>query len=246
MAPTVDAAPISPLTPTSALAELALDELLLECVEAVEQPFMDEAGNVALLREVGRRQAEGTMPSAVAEQCIPVLKQACSVSWPGEQLDALRRQAASLRQALNPPPRHHIYHGTLASRLSGIAKDGLIPRRKPKQWYKAGVDEHAAQGVFFTLQWRQALSWQGASSYDSEGRQVRGAVVRVHSDGLPLENDLVATRSGAVVARVPVVPTGSAEVMLFPFTVGSPWLPIHEAVEQIKEKRRLARSYKSA
>lgn len=240
MATTLETRPISPCNPNIPLAAWTAAELVAECLDAGEAPFIDKEGSAALLAEVSRRKATGELSSEAAASCIALLETVLALTF-GNGAEKSRALAAELRQAWDLPSPRYVYHGTLASRLSGIAKEGLIPRRKSKRWGMAGVDDHASQGVYFTLQWRQAVFWLGASSYDSEGRPVRGAVVRVPRAGLPLQPDRLALAPGAVVARLPVVPVAEAEVMLFPFTVGSQWLPLPTAVEHLREKRRLAR-----
>jgi hypothetical protein len=137
-----------------------------------------------------------------------------------------------LRTMVGEPHVSFLYHGTLRSRLVGIAKEGLIPARRPKTWPNPGVTEHAATGVFFERDWRKASHWVGIAAYDENGLPTKGAIVRVPIGSLLVENDLRS--QGSLVVRQDSIPVDDAEILLFPFTVTGQWMPLMAAVELVR------------
>jgi hypothetical protein len=141
-----------------------------------------------------------------------------------------------LRAIAGEPSFSFLYHGTLCSRLLGIARDGLIPAKRRKKWPGVDVTEHAATGVFFERDWRRAANWVGTAAYNEDLLPTKGAVVRVPSQGLSFEDDVRS--AGALVVRQDRIPIDQAEVMLFPFTVNGEWMPLSTAVDAVRRTRK--------
>jgi hypothetical protein len=107
------------------------------------------------------------------------------------------------------------------------------------------VDEHAASGVFFTKSWRSAAGWVGASAFDTDSKPTKGAVIRIPAEGLIVEPDRLSTAPGALVVRQSVIPVTNACVMLYPFSVTSPWIELSKAVE-LTRRKGIHKTYKSS
>jgi hypothetical protein len=239
-----------PPVPTSRdLTKIAAPEFAAEIADAVAHPYTDREGTAALLSELLRRCAAGEIDHHFAEVARGGLEAALASS-PMDCLDVRADAgratlAAELIKLTHGSEGGFLFHGTLVSRLLGIARDGLVPRKRARTWGRAAVDAHAATGVFFTKSWRTASDWVGAAAYDSDDRPTKGAVIRIPSDGLTVEPDRFATAPGAFVVRQEVISVANAYVMLWPFSVTSGWMELRQAVELTRRKRRVHSAYKT-
>lgn len=213
-------------------------ELLAECLSAAEFPAYDPEGNDALLAEVRRRGFEGLLEAQLLQLVeatlgsrMPLRLADHVLSAPDPAFEAARQL---LQVAVGDAACRYLFHGTLKSRLSSIQREGLIPARRAKSWGRQEYSANAASGVFFTIDWRRATNWVGPSAYDAKGIPVKGAVIRLPAVGVPTAEDKFSTSGGSVVVRLPVVSTKQADVLLPPFSIKQPWLPINEAVEMIE------------
>lgn len=225
------------------LAAMANDELMAECVEAAANPTHDPEGNQALVEEArwrGSNRAlepelvqmiEAALPPISVRKMI-LAKSTGSCSRSTGLLLALRAKVAARRH-------QYLFHGTLKSRLVNIAREGLIPARHPKSWGQKSYMEHAASGVFFTVNWRSAANWIGASTF------VNGAIIRLPAAGLEVEEDRVATSPDCVVARGQAVDVTDAQVLLHPYTVTSSWVTLSKAIELGRQQRGATSTQKS-
>jgi hypothetical protein len=84
--------------------------------------------------------------------------------------------------------------------------------------------------------WRKASHWVGAAAYDKDLRPVKGAVIRIPVADLVVEKDIRS--EGSLVIKQDRIPADDAEVLLFPFTITGPWLPIGEVIEEVRRLRR--------
>jgi hypothetical protein len=156
------------------LKSLSIEQLLAECADASAYVTSDLEGSVALLEESKRRMEEGILEPSKFELVRAALEICCDVA--GMKAMAVTMQPShpwhghkrALRTMVGEQPLLFLCHGTLRSRLAGIARDGLIPAKRPKKWYQTGVTEHAATGVFFERSWRRASHWVGAAAVDKD------------------------------------------------------------------------------
>jgi hypothetical protein len=130
---------------------LSVDELVVECADAADYVSTDQEGNLALLDEARRRLEIGELDPARYELVSTVLKICRNLS--GMDIVFLtshspthpwQRQRQALRVLVGEQPLDFLHHGTRQSRLLSIARDGLIPAKRPKRWFQRGVTEHAA------------------------------------------------------------------------------------------------------
>jgi hypothetical protein len=201
----------------------------------------DPEGNEALLTEARRRGSEGLLEAQLLRLVDATLGSRVAprmedhvFSPPDPEFEAAHR---SLRCAVGDAACKYLFHGTLKSRLASIQREGLIPARRAKNWGRQEYSANAASGVFFTIDWRRATNWVGASAYNANGTPVKGAVIRLPAAGLPTEDDKFAASGGSVFVRLPVVTTKQAEVLLPPFSVTQPWVPLAEAVDLLRRER---------
>jgi len=231
--------PVPP--PRRDLALIERDEFVIECADAVAHPYTDQDGTKALLGELNRRGIAGELDPQFLKVARGALEIALSVSaidfMLSEEGKARAERVAAMRRFSQGCGEDFLFHGTLVSRLLGIAREGLVPRKRPKKWGRAAVDEHAASGVFFTRSWRSAAGWVGASAFDAENKPTKGAIVRIPAEGLVVEPDRLSTAPGAFVVRQKVIPVTNASVMLYPFSVTSPWIDLPTAVALTRRKR---------
>jgi hypothetical protein len=227
--------------PRRDLAQIELDEFVIECADAVAHPYIDPAGTKALLGELDRRGVSGELDPQFVEVAQGALKVALAASVMNSMsLDEGKEraeQSAAIQSFSQRGRDEFLFHGTLVSRLLGISREGLIPRKRSKKWGRAAVDEHAATGVFFTKSWRSAFNWTGPSAIDAEGKPTKGAILRIPAEGLIVEPDRLSAAPGAFVVRQPSVPVSNAAIMLYPFTVTSPWIDLPTAVALTRRKR---------
>jgi hypothetical protein len=217
------------------LRSLSIDQLLAECADASAYATSDPEGSVALLEEARRRTDEGDLEPSKFALVRAALEICCDIS--GMKAMAVTMQPShpwhmhkhALRTMVGEQPLSFLYHGTLRSRLNGIARDGLIPAKRPKRWFQKGVTEHAATGVFFERNWRRASHWVGAAAVDKDMRPTKGAVIRIPVGDLAIERDLRSL--GSLIVRQVCIPVDEAAVLLFPFTVTKQWIPLQRAVE---------------
>ncbi|BCB21154.1 hypothetical protein [Bosea sp. ANAM02] len=222
------------------LAALADDELITECVLAADDPSHDIDGNAALLEEARQRCAYGRLGDEFLQMLDVVLGRSesaivCDALSPRE---AVTKALQGLRRG-TVPRRTHLFHGTLKSRLVGIAREGLAPGRHAKNWRFEMSSEHTASGVFFTETWRQANNWM---LMRANGDPARGAILRLPSDGLFPVKDEFARGSGNLVVRGQTVDVSNAEVLLHPFTVTNSWLTLSQAIDVGRQERKQRRA----
>lgn len=238
--------PDEPRTPlggpvtSNILAALADDDLITECVLAATDPTHDIEGNAALLQEVRQRRASGRLDDEFLQMLDVVL---------GRPAKVMVRDALSPREAVTEalqglrrvtvPRRTYLFHGTLKSRLGRIAREGLAPGRHAMNWRFDMSSEHTASGVFFTETWRQANNWM---LMRANGDPIRGAILRLPSDGLFPVKDESARGSGNLVVRGQTVDVSNAEVLLQPFTVTNSWVTLSEAIDVGRQERKRRRA----
>jgi hypothetical protein len=221
---------------SNSLGLLSVDELLVECANAADNVSTDREGSIALLDEAKRRLEIGELDPAKFELVSAVLKICRNLSFMDivffsghSPTHPWQRQRQALRVLVGEQPLDFVYHGTLRSRLLSIARDGLIPAKRPKRWFQTGVTEHAATGVFFERNWRRALRWVGPAAYDKDLGPVKGAIIRVPVADLIVEKDIRS--EGSLVIRQDRIPLHEADVLLFPFTVTARWMPIDAVIQ---------------
>lgn len=223
------------------VASLKNDELLAECVNAAEFPMHDPQGNEALLAEVRRRGSEALFDAQSLRLLEATLGSRATVRMEDHAFSPLDPEFETahrlLQNVLGGAARKYLFHGTLKSRLTSIQREGHIPARRAKNWGRQEYTANAASGVFFTTGWRRATDWVGASAFNANGAPVKGAIIRLPAAGLPAENDRFAASGGSVVVRLSIVSTEQAEVLLPPFSVTQPWVPLADAVNVIRGER---------
>lgn len=223
------------------LKTLSTEQLFVECAEASEYVTTDQVGNLALLEEAERRMKQGELETAKFELIRAALAisrddrahVSISIAMPTHAWHGHQR---ALRTAAGKQEVKYLYHGTLRSRLIGIARDGLIPAKRPKKWGQQGITEHAGSGVFFERNWRRASHWVGAAAADETMRPVKGAIIRIPVGDLVVEDD--KRSAGAFVVRQNQISVEEAQVRLYPFTVLAEWLPLSEGVDMVRSIRK--------
>jgi hypothetical protein len=219
--------------------DLPTAEFLLECADALELASIDGTDRDAHFAKIAKL-VTSTQPSADAKVLLQEagtkmreLSRMTSLQI-AVQPDTQARVIASQLRALIPRDlaRPYIYHGTVHGRLASIAAVGLVPAFKPVWKEGAHVEAHAKTAVFFTESWRSAVTWAEVAHFRSRGRRSsvarRPVVIRVSSDGLAIERDVVATAPGCLLV-LGTVPAASAHV--FVSMRGYPdWINIHKAI----------------
>jgi hypothetical protein len=215
-----------------------LDELMVECIDALQGAGWDGRERSEHLEHIEKALQIADAQSDTAEllravaahfrenALISELKQAL-VS--GEKSAAL---AEALKQKVGSVP--YVYHGTVLGRLSGIAREGLVPGKFPV-WKKQHVPGNFLKSsVFFTTTWRGAMSWAEATHSCSKGRRDgpyrTPAVIRLPASGLILQPDPRATASGCFMVSG-TVHSDDACVIVGRVRGFPTWRPIHDAVE---------------
>lgn len=147
--------------------------------------------------------------------------------------DILAKQIHSRMSDLNF--EKYVYHGTIFGRIKDILNKGLLPGENPV-WKEPLVSrQHCNDAVFFSLTWRNAMSWAESAHHRSrgprEGNFRRPVVLRIPMTGLNLEHDPLSMRSGSYMVRSSV-PLKDPHVIIgrqggFPI-----WRPLAEVVSK--------------
>jgi hypothetical protein len=227
---------------TDILKALSTEQLFVECADASDYITIDQEGNLALLEEAERRMKQGDLEIPKYELIRAALsisredRAHVSISIAMQPTHAWHGYHRALKAAAGERRLKYLYHGTLRSRLISIARDGLIPAKRPKRWGQPGITEHASSGVFFERNWRRASNWVGAAAADENMRPVKGAIIRVPVGSLIVENDERSAES--LVVRQGKISVESAQVRLYPFTALAEWMSLPEAIEKVRSIRR--------
>lgn len=220
------------------LKALSTEQLFIECADASEYVTTDQQGNLALLDEAERRMNQGELETSKFELIRAALaisrddRAHISISIAMQPTHAWHGHQRALRAAVGKQELKYLYHGTLRSRLIGIARDGLIPAKRRKKWGQQGITEHAASGVFFERNWRRASNWVGAAAADETMRPVKGAIIRVPVGDMLVENDMRS--AGSLVVRQDQISVKDAHVRLYPFTAVVEWMSLSEGIETVR------------
>ena len=217
----------------------ALDELLLECLEALEYSGMDGDQRETHIQFLAQSASDSRLSAELRE----ILKEVADIFLRQRGIDPMQyvmsksihreRVAALLSKELGPVAARYVYHGTIFGRLAGIAKDGLVPGRF-QVWSDDYVPrEHCDTAVFFTKTWRGAIWWAQTAHLRSRGR--RGgrhrtpAIIRLPANGLALEPDPRAAAPGCLMVRSSVLLAAphviSGQLSGFPL-----WRPLAEVL----------------
>lgn len=224
------------------LKALSTDQLFIECADASEYIASDREGNLALLDEAERRMKQGELEVSRFELIHAALaisrddRDHISIFIAMQPTHAWHGYQRALRAAAGKQELKYLYHGTLRSRLIGIARDGLRPAKRPKKWGQSGITAHAASGVFFERNWRRASNWVGAAAVDHTMRPVKGAIIRIPVGDMLVEND--QRSAGSLVVRQDQISVKDAHVRLYPFTAVVEWMPLSEGIETVRRIRK--------
>lgn len=204
------------------MAVMELEELLVECLDALSAPAWDPRQRDGHIRAALTYARDPRTPAELSCLLVSVsdrLKALAHIqgfAFSAQEDDALvpelRRAVSDLR--LN----RYVYHGTAFGRLASIQKDGLVPGRLPV-WRQKDVRVHAASAVFFEVSWRRAAWWAHVTSGHSRGpRAGKGrmpVVIRIPSNGLELRTDS-RPRAGEALMVGGVVSVQKADVFVAP------------------------------
>jgi hypothetical protein len=153
-----------------------LDDLLIECIDALQVPARDSSDRAEHFAFIKEALSRDSTPSEVRE----VLKNALEIL--GEQqkkhvldlsfdLDARAlKLVATIQSNLTGSVPRFVYHGTIYGRLADICQSGLLPG-KARVWNDRYVSRKVLDTtVFFDTTWRGALSWAEIAHHHSKGR----------------------------------------------------------------------------
>ena len=217
---------------------VSLDELLVECIDALRVPAWDSedrAEHLRLLRAHTRRRNISMEVRSLLKHVSHELGARSPIDFVFDDRSRLRREALVAEvlesEDLNIP--RFAYHGTICGRLASIAELGLRPAFKPV-WKDPDLAARCAEFVFLADTWRGAAGWAQTAHLHSRGRRDgfhrRPVIIRISATGLDLEVDRVATAPGNLQVRGPVS-VESAVVFVGPLLSGYPhWRPLAEAI----------------
>jgi len=220
---------------------VALNNLLEECADAMSRAATDNACRDQHLRAIEEALNHGEVDAACTELLLRVASQMkAEVDVDPLQLAVMPRTESAELSSLLYAELHkrgfagHVYHGTVLGRLSGIAKYGMLPSGGPSAWKgHEHLIDHRASAVFFAPTWRAAAGWAEITHLKSRGpkngRSRRAVVLRLSRAGLRLEADTLAASPGCLAVR-DSVDTSRAEVFLGPLQGWPRWVDLDEAL----------------
>ncbi|OAN49955.1 hypothetical protein A6A05_01685 [Magnetospirillum moscoviense] len=214
-----------------------LDELLIECIDALGGPGWDGNERQDHLTFIQQVIEGGDAPAEICDLLQSVATYFREVATVPEMEQALgNRQrpnalAAELRRRVRDDA--YVYHGTIYGRLAGIAREGLIPGKAPVWKERHVPSDFLTSSVFFTSSWRGAMTWAETACHCSRGRRDglhrTPVVVRLPALGLDLQPDPRATTLGCLMVAG-TVPSNRAHVIVGA-TRGFPiWRPLQDVL----------------
>ncbi len=216
---------------------MTLNELLHECMDALQVPSWDCDGRDDHLRQIEYAMAR----TEIAQKDRALLRAAAQQFRKHKTVPPSMRHPDDLQEELAVAnaiearlgANHYIFHGTIYGRLKGIAKEGFVPG-KSKVWAEPYVSkEFLGSAAFFTNTWRGAMGFAEVAHRSSRGRRDslhrKPVVVRLPSAGLSLQPDPVSTAPALMVEGR--VSARNADVLLGLVRGFPNWLPLDEALD---------------
>ena len=188
-----------------------LNELLIECAEALRNPGHEREGHLGHI-DLALRNSELTEEAGILLRAVARKFQEHRRIPPMSHMARSDCEAGDIAEAIEAfvGPRNRVYHGTICGRLADITLNGLVPG-KQRNWSSRFVpDDHLEGFVFFTNTWRGAMNWAQCAHAKSRGPKDGFhrtlAVIRLSTVGLTLQPDPLAMAPGClkVQGTVPV------------------------------------------
>lgn len=216
---------------------MRLDELMIECIDALQGPGWDGSERGQHVAEIEKAILSEEVSADVADLLLAAATHFRKNAAVPEMTQAManRKTPDTLAEALKPKigPAQYVYHGTIFGRLAGIAQEGFVPSKVPVWKEKQVPRDFLARSVFFTTSWRGAMSWAQAAHLFSRGRKIglhrMPVVIRIPASGLHLESDPRATVRGCLMVTGPV-PSNNAQVIVGEVRGFPTWLPMRDAL----------------
>lgn len=216
--------------------QMSFDDLLLECIDALEHPSMDGDDRETHLQLVGAAVNDNHLDAALRKvllEVVDIFRHQGMVHPLDDPDPRTERLVTALTHEAGEAVPRYVYHGTIFGRLPLIAKEGLVPGGS-KVWRQGEeLRPHCDSAVFFTPSWREAIQWAMAahchSHGPSKGRHRMPAIIRLPANGLALEPDPRAAAPGCLMVRSSV-PLADPHVILGKLSGFPNWRPLAEVL----------------
>ncbi|WP_415717304.1 hypothetical protein [Maridesulfovibrio sp.] len=213
-------------------AELALDEVLVECVDAlIHTCWDDNIGNyhIEILSQTIRNMDINTKLYKLLNSAISETQKGRRHPFECSSGQQLAKQLESWMDA-NGYSRY-VYHGTAFSNLRNIRNEGLR-HDLDSNWEEEYVSaEHCNSAVFFDTSWRSALGWAEQACLKSDEDSPIPVAIRIPIKDLDLQKDTQATSNGAMMVKGSIKPENYCAII--GRDTGFPnWRPLDEILSE--------------